>query len=259
MRTPITYYGGKQMMLKHILPLIPPHNIYVEAFCGGAAVLFAKDACKAEIINDVNAELINFYRVAQSDYDALSAEIRNTLHSRDLHAHAAYIYTHPNLFTAVQRAWAVWCLCKMSYASKLEQTFGYDFCGRSPIRVQNAKDYFTEDICRRLERVTIENEDALDVINRYDTANTFHFIDPPYIDTACGHYRNTFKLEDLKHLLDKLITIKGHFMLTSYPLDIVKTYIDNNEWYLYKIKKSTNASKGSRKLREEWIICNYCV
>ena len=42
MKTPISYYGGKQSMLKHILPLIPPHQLYTEAFCGGAAVLFAK-------------------------------------------------------------------------------------------------------------------------------------------------------------------------------------------------------------------------
>lgn len=47
MRTPISYYGGKQTMLKHILPLIPPHHIYTEAFCGGAAVLFAKRPAEA--------------------------------------------------------------------------------------------------------------------------------------------------------------------------------------------------------------------
>ena len=61
MKTPITYYGGKQTMLKHILPLIPKHEIYTEPFCGGAAVLFAKDPVKAEIINDINQNLTNFY------------------------------------------------------------------------------------------------------------------------------------------------------------------------------------------------------
>ena len=50
MRTPISYYGGKQTMLKHILPLIPRHRIYTEAFCGGAAVLFAKRPAEAEVI-----------------------------------------------------------------------------------------------------------------------------------------------------------------------------------------------------------------
>lgn len=56
MRTPISYYGGKQTMLKHILPLIPRHRIYTEAFCGGAAVLFAKRPAEAEVINDINME-----------------------------------------------------------------------------------------------------------------------------------------------------------------------------------------------------------
>ncbi len=59
MKTPISYYGGKQTMLKHILPLIPPHKLYTEAFCGGCAVLFAKPPVDCEVINDINKSLIN--------------------------------------------------------------------------------------------------------------------------------------------------------------------------------------------------------
>lgn len=88
MKTPITYYGGKQTMLKHILPLIPPHRIYTESFCGGAAVLFAKRPAEAEIINDINAELTNFYWCAQMYYSDLKREIDRTLHSRDLRPQA---------------------------------------------------------------------------------------------------------------------------------------------------------------------------
>lgn len=65
MRTPITYYGGKQTLLKHILPLIPKHTIYTEAFCGGAAVFFAKKPAEAEVINDINQDLVNFYNTLQ--------------------------------------------------------------------------------------------------------------------------------------------------------------------------------------------------
>ena len=90
MRTPISYYGGKQTMLKHILPLIPSHKIYTEAFCGGAAVLFAKRPAEAEIINDINMELTNFYWCAQVYYSDLKHEIDKTLHSRDLHARRAH-------------------------------------------------------------------------------------------------------------------------------------------------------------------------
>lgn len=78
-------------MLKHIIPLIPSHRLYTEAFCGGAAVLFAKSPVEAEIINDINMELTNFYWTAQVYYRDLKTEIDKTLHSRDLHAHAAHI------------------------------------------------------------------------------------------------------------------------------------------------------------------------
>ena len=78
-------------MVKHILPLIPQHSIYTEAFCGGAAVLFAKRPAEAEIINDINMELTNFYWMSKVYYNDLKVEIDKTLHSRDLHAHAGHI------------------------------------------------------------------------------------------------------------------------------------------------------------------------
>lgn len=175
MRTPISYYGGKQTMLKHILPLIPSHKIYTEAFCGGAAVLFAKRPAEAEIINDINMELTNFYWCAQVYYSDLKCEIDKTLHSRDLHAHAGHINSYPQFFTPVERAWAVWALCKMSFASMMDGTFGYDFGGMMPKKLRNAKDEFTEQLCQRLERVTIENRNALDVIACYDAPRCLPF------------------------------------------------------------------------------------
>ncbi|HVA98140.1 MAG TPA: DNA adenine methylase, partial [Bacteroidia bacterium] len=88
MRPPITYYGGKQKMLKYILPLIPQHEIYCEAFMGGGAVFFAKEPSKAEIINDINGNVSNFYRVVQSDFDSLKKLINGTLHSRGTYKEA---------------------------------------------------------------------------------------------------------------------------------------------------------------------------
>ncbi len=85
MRTPITYYGGKQTMLKHIMPLIPKHEIYVESFAGGAAVFFAKQPSQMDVINDLNGELINFYHTVVSNFDELKREVDRTLHSRTQH------------------------------------------------------------------------------------------------------------------------------------------------------------------------------
>ena len=66
MKTPITYYGGKQQLAQKIISLIPEHEIYCEPFIGGGAVFFRKEPSESEIINDTNGELINFYEVLQN-------------------------------------------------------------------------------------------------------------------------------------------------------------------------------------------------
>lgn len=257
MKTPITYYGGKQTLLKHILPLIPKHDLYTEAFCGGAAVLFAKRPATAEIINDLNGELINFYWVAQVYYTDLKREIDRTLHSRDMHAHATHIYTYPHFFEPVQRAWAVWALSKLSFASMLDGTFGYDMGGTMVKKVRNAREDFTEYLCKRLENVTIENRDALSVIECYDIPGAFHFVDPPYVGSDCGHYTDTFDDVDLERLLCLLERLQGKFMLTMFPNDMIAAFADKNNWFIHRVERTISASKESRRKQEEWMVCNY--
>lgn len=257
MKTPISYYGGKQTMLKHILPFIPSHKLYTEAFCGGAAVLFAKRPSDGEVINDLNGDLINFYWMTKVYYPQLKEEIDKTLHSRDLHAHAAHILNYHQFFIPAQRAWAVWALCKMSFASMLDGSFGYDFSGGMPKKLSNAKDEFTEQLSGRLEHVTIENRDALEVIACYDSPATFHFVDPPYINSDCGHYEGTFNELCMETLLKLLEEVKGKFMLTMFPLPMIEQYADKNGWTIHRIEHTISASKTSRRKQEEWMICNY--
>lgn len=257
MKTPITYYGGKQTMLKHILPLIPQHTIYTEAFCGGAAVLFAKRPAEAEVINDINQELVNFYNCVQLSFHDLKREIDATLHSRDMHAHASHILSHPTFFSPVKRAWAVWAMSKMSFASILNASFGYDFSGTIPKKVHNAKEEFTEQISARLEHVTIENRDAIEVIQLYDSPASFHFVDPPYVGSDCGHYTDVFGDDDLSLLLDVLTHIEGKFMLTMFPNDCIADYAARHGWITHRIERTISASKTVRRKQEEWMVCNY--
>lgn len=257
MKTPITYYGGKQTMIQYILPLIPQHKLYTEAFCGGAAVLFAKNPVDAEIINDLNMDLTTFYWMAKVNYQELKIEIDKTLHSRDMHVHAAHILNYPSFFSQAQRAWAVWMLSKTSFASKLDGSFGYDFSGGMPKRVSNAKDDFTELLCRRLDNVTIENRDAIEVISCYDNKDAFHFVDPPYVNSDCGHYEGSFNEQNLVNLLDLLKTIQGKFMLTMFPLDLIERYANDSGWIIHRIERTISASKVNRRKQEEWMVCNY--
>lgn len=257
MKTPITYYGGKQTMLKHILPLIPAHKLYTEAFCGGAAVCFAKVPAEAEVINDINMHLVNFYNTLQCDYPALKAKIDTTLHSRDMHVHANHILAYPEFFDHVDRAWAVWALSKMSFASMLDGSFGYDFSGAMPKKLRHAKEHLTQELADRLEHVTIESRHAFEVIQTYDSPNTFHFVDPPYVNSDCGHYEGVFGEAELAQLLDLLTQAKGKFMLTMFPHDLIESYAKEQGWIIHRIERFISASKTSRRTQEEWMVCNY--
>ena len=84
LKTPISYYGGKQKLVSTILPLIPAHKMYVEPFVGGGAIFFAKEPSHIEVINDTNKELINFYNILQNRFVELQKMVAVTLHSRTL-------------------------------------------------------------------------------------------------------------------------------------------------------------------------------
>lgn len=104
LKTPITYYGGKQLMCGKIIPLIPSHKLYCELFCGGTAIFWAKEPSELEVLNDTNRELINFYQVVKSDFTSLEKEIKITLNSRDLYRKASAIYNNPDMFSKLKRA-----------------------------------------------------------------------------------------------------------------------------------------------------------
>jgi DNA adenine methylase len=81
MKTPITYWGGKQQLADRILSLMPEHEQYDEAFFGGGAIFFAKRPSAIEFINDINGEMVNFYKVLKRNFEELKAEVECTLHS----------------------------------------------------------------------------------------------------------------------------------------------------------------------------------
>ena len=257
MKTPITYYGGKQNMLRYILPLLPNHKIYVEPFLGGGAVFWAKTPSKVEIINDTNQDITNFYEVVQTQYRRLQRYIKATLHSRDLHRRAQVIYANPDMFTPVQRAWAVWVLANQSFASIFNGGWGYaNNSDGVEKRLDNKRQNFVKDYAVRLERVQIECTDALKIIKARDSENTLFYCDPPYFNSDCGHYKG-YTEQDFKNLLDMLVSIKGKFLLSSYPSGILKTYIEKYGWNWTSVEKKVAVSKFSTKRKIEVLIANY--
>lgn len=256
-KTPISYYGGKQTLLPKILPEIPAHITYTEAFIGGAAVFFAKEPAVSEIINDLNSELVNFYKVLKTRFPELSAEIDKTPYAREEHLFAGYIYRNAQYFDEVKRAWALWVLSKMSFASKLDGPWGYEIKDNSKVKCfTNAKLAFRQHLCERLENVQIENRDALKVIASRDSDNTFHFVDPPYIGSDMGHYKG-YTESNFIDLCQLLTSVRGKFLLTMFPHPILTEFIKNAGWRTVEIERTISASKTTRRKQAELLVMNY--
>lgn len=245
-------------MLKHIMPLIPAHDVYTEAFCGGAAVYWAKTPSKCEVLNDINGNLVNFYRVLQRRFNDLETMIKTSLHSRDQYEFACIVYDYPQFFDEVTRAWAVWIKSKVGFASMLDGSFGYDKGSNSlSKKLAGAKDTFTDDLRRRIEYTQIESTNALRVIESRDTERAFHFVDPPYINSDCGHYENTFNLMNFEELLELLVKVQGKFMLTMYPHDLIREYAERNGWEIIEVERTISVATTSRRKQAEWMVINY--
>ena len=245
LKTPITYYGGKQKMLEYILPLIPGHRIYSEAFFGGGAVFWAKEPAKVEFINDHNGEVINFYRVLKNDFPKLKQEIDMTLHSEFQHKQAKSIYQNPNEYDGIKRAWAVWVLSHQSFYSIFGSSWKCSKSRSTGVQLQFKKELLAEEYFKRLERTSIFCRDALTVIRRTDHEDTFHYIDPPYFNADMGHYGG-YKIGDFESLLQLLTTIKGRFMLSSYPSEVLSAYAGKEGWNM--IELDLPRAGGGRKV-----------
>lgn len=215
MKTPITYYGGKQKLVPHILPIIESveHTLYGEPFAGGAAIFFSKRPSQVEFINDTNKELINFYSVLQNRFIELEKMVSITLHSRWLHRDATVVYESPHLFDEVKRAWAVWVLASQGFAGKLGGPWGFDLTGNTTTKkITNKRNNFSEAFATRLQNVQIECVDANYVIKSRDTSKSLFYCDPPYYNSNCGHY-DGYTEEDYEGLLKQLAGIKGKFIV----------------------------------------------
>jgi DNA adenine methylase len=183
MTTPITYYGGKQMLADTILGLMPAHKIYVEPFFGGGAVFWRKQKSYLEVINDINHQLINFYQVCQNNFDDLEQLVSATLHSEAMFLHAREVYKGEIEATDVQKAWAVWLLTNNSFGGKIGG--GWRWCNgtagsHSGVSFNNKRNNFTLAIRDRLAHVQISCRDTIRVILERDSKHVFFYLDPPY-------------------------------------------------------------------------------
>lgn len=216
MKTPISYYGGKQNMAREILPLIPARldGQYVEPFFGGGAIFWAKRPHKAEAINDIDSRVHNFWHCVKYRFDELQWLVHNTMHSEEEYSRAGAILKAGLQGNEVDFAWAFWVQTNMSFGNSLHKGFAFRQ-EYSAARSANKRRAFTAALSERLARVEIFNRDAIELIRAKDRPETFFYLDPPYPEADAGHYSHMKGV--YYELLELLPTLKGRWLLSSYP------------------------------------------
>ena len=262
-KTPIAYYGGKQNLLKQLLPLIPEHKVYIEPFFWGGALYWAKAPVDTEIINDVNMNVVNFYEVLKEQYDALFQMIQKTLHSRMLYKKALLIYECPRLFAdlPVVRARAFYVVTNQWFANRIG-SWGYDKEKKVAYTFQNRIEQFKEVLSERLRFTQIEQNEAHTVIQSRDTEAAFIYCDPPYINTNQGHYGG-YTEQHFQRDLEVLAQVKGKFLLSNYPSEILLEFIKKYKWFVKVIDKPLTAGNrlkaGQGRRKTEMLVANYAI
>jgi DNA adenine methylase len=261
MKTPLSYYGGKQQLAARIPGMIPEHQMYCEPFCGGAAIFFAKEPSPVEVIYDTNGEIINFYEVLKRDFPTLEREIEISLHSRKQHHQAEVVYANPDMFDRIKRAWAVWMAANISYGCRLDGCFGYDHIGTTSKKTANKRAGFIAGYAIRLQQVQIECCDALRIIGSRDTPETFFYLDPPYVGADQGHYDGYTQM-DFDALMETLEGVQGKFLLSSFRNAALGEFTRRNGWATVEIRLSSSMTHGQgRTVRDkvEVLTANYPI
>ena len=175
---PLPYIGGKNRLARMIISLLPQHITYVEPFAGGAQVLFHKAPSNVEVLNDLDYDIVNFFRVCQWHFDELIRYLRYGFASRKLHE--LHLATNPDTLTDIQRAGRFFYLQKNSFGGLVvKQGFHYGVThsqNYNPDRIPE----IIEQAHKRLARVQIESLPYDQVLQKYDRPTTVFYLDPPY-------------------------------------------------------------------------------
>src|ERR1700719_1454300 len=222
---PLPYIGGKNRLAKKIISLLPEHTTYVEPFAGGAQVLFHKPPSNVEVLNDLDFDVVNFFRVCQWHYEELIRYLRFCLVSRNLHE--LHVKTDPSTLTDIQRAGRFFYLQKNSFGGLVvKRKFHYGVTQPSNYNLERLPEII-ENAHKRLQRVQIESLPYEQVLEKYDRPSTVFYLDPPY--WGVNLYKFNFSPADFKALAARLTKLQGKFILSLNDRPEVREAFSNFE------------------------------
>lgn len=256
MNTLLNYPGAKWGMAKQIVSLMPPHRSYLEPFFGSGAVLFNKPPSAIETVNDIDGDIVNFFRVLREQPDDLADAIALTPYSRDVFDDA-----HENRGSSdFDRAYRFAVRSKMGHGFKTYQKTGFkmDVYARENSYAVKCWNRLPGDLLKaavRLKDVQIEHRPALDLIRRFNYDNVLIYADPPYLLNTRGgkQYRHEMTERDHVQLLDALKQHKGTVILSGYPSEMYDRELAG--WSRID-RKAYNQNSDQRT---EMLWCNFDV
>lgn len=248
----IAWQGGKRRLAKYILPLFPEHQCYVEPFAGAAALLFAKEPGAVEVLNDVNGELVNLYRVIQHHLEELLRQFKWALVSRQVFEWERM--KEPETLTDIQRAARFFYLQKTAFGAKpVGQVYGYAPSSLPRFNLLRLEeDLSTAHL--RLARVNVEQLDWQDCLARYDRPTTLFYCDPPYLDTA--GYGVPFGIEQYEQLAERARSMSGACVISLNDHPEVRRIFAGFDLKKVAVKYTVGGQKAGAAASPEVILRN---
>ena len=251
LRAPFQYFGGKSKMIAKLLPLLPPHQVYVEPFCGAASLFFAKEPSPVEVLNDLNGDVINVFRVLQNKetHEELRFRLMYTPYARAEFIRALEMREQKDL-TPVDRAWAFLVRQNMGMGGTARTSGNW---GRVFISNQGCADVCNSWLMRlsmldawrwRLMTVQIDCRDALEVIRYWDSPDTLFYVDPPYVAETrktLDAYAYEMTVEQHKELVELLLGIKGKAVVSGYEHPLYSPFAQAG-WKVHKFHTTCHAA-----------------
>lgn len=230
MKAFLHYPGSKRRIAPWIISHMPQHHSYLEPFFGGGAVLFEKKPAPIETINDLDGDVVNFFRTIRNPESRkqLSEWLTYTPYAREIYDEI--FLTQPR--DQIEQAGYFTIRSMQSHGFRLTEKCGWkqDVHGREAayaVRSWNELPEVLEEMASRLKGVQIECRPALDVIRAYSHPRVLIYADPPYVLSTRNRkqYRHEMTDQDHVELLETLLQSKAKVMLSGYDCDLYNDYL----------------------------------
>lgn len=258
------YYGAKGRMAGGIAALLPAHRAYVEPFAGSAAVLLAKPPSYYEVLNDLDGEVLNFWRILRDRCEELTHTLQLTPYSRAEYLFCRDAEPAEDPVERARRFFVRACLAFNASTAKVGFTASHPRKAPKAATFAKRVDERLAQVAERIRGVELENTDALSVIKRWDQPGTVLYLDPPYLDTtrvSTGDYQSdNGGVAFHTRLVEALLEFQGSVILSGYKDTLYDDALNGAPWArIDQEVYASTSSHGTASRRTECLWVNFTV